>query len=52
LEELIQHAESQGVDTAEAVKAINMMRRPICTPVSWGLSETYWKKAQVAILTF
>lgn len=49
LEKLIQHAESKDIDTSEAVKAINMMQRPIHTPVSWALSEVYWEDARKAV---
>ena len=49
LEELIQQAESHGLNTAAAVKAMNMMRRPLYTPTSWGLSEAYWEKARTAM---
>ena len=49
LEELIKKAESKDVNTANAVKAMNMMRRPLHTPTSWGLSEAYWEKARTAM---
>ena len=48
LEQLIQTAETVGLNTAEAVKALTMMKRPLRSPVSWGLSEAYWEKARVA----
>ena len=48
LERLIEEAESLGLNTGEAVKAMAMFNRQIASPKSCRLSEAYWEDAREA----
>ena len=49
LEQRMEQVERSGIDTTQAQRALEMLRRPFASPQSWTLGEAYWQEARAAV---